>query len=696
MKVSAMKIIFAFALGLPLFTIAEDNAVTRVVKLLEELKARIEKDGESEQAMYDKYACWCETSTKKISLEITEVKDLLVSTGNTILKLKGSVATLSTEIKGLAQDIKENEKKQAEQTSIREKENTAFMAEKVELESAIGALEKAITVLKAATGGSSFLQTSAMLEVVSKIAEASSHVKLSDSQMSFLAEVSDHKGSNSYAPQSATIQGILADMYTTFSNNLQTSTADEATAHRNYEDLMATYQSELITLQETVVKKEQKKAEDELQLSDATQLYADSEKRLKSEVELFDVTKASCEEKTSAWSTRSKLRTAELEGIAKAHEILTSDEARDLFGKTIKPGNQGGKASFLQIASSSVAPEVAQKVVKVLSAKARQSHSFRLAALAAQVRTQASTTGMFDAVIKTIDNLIVQLQEEEQEDIKKVDECKEQYQDITLAKNDLDWKIENNDAKIQKHDKAITKKTEAKEQTITDIATAEKLLSDMETKRKSENDEYLAGKGDDEKAIGLLEEAKTALAAYYKEHALLQQDPEPDFKLSGKDNAKLQSKGVLDLLDMIIEDLHGEIRESKAAEEAAQADYEKMKKAVEDQKAKLEEAKINLEGQIAQEETAKTDEEDDKKENEESLDNEKQTEEDLKKTCDDAIKLQPERAKKRSTELDGLRQAKEFLAGMTSDALLQTRNKMDKTVFPTFETLSFLQRRGVH
>jgi hypothetical protein len=567
------------------------------------------------------------------------------------------------------------------------------MAEKVELESAIGALEKAITVLKAATGGSSFLQTSAMLEVVSKIAEASSHVKLSDSQMSFLADVSDHKGSNSYAPQSATIQGILSDMYTTFSNNLQTSTADEAKAHRNYEDLMATYQTELITLQETVVKKEQKKAEDELQLSDATQLYADSEKRLKSEVELFDVTKASCEEKTEAWSKRSALRTAELEGITKAHEILTSDEARDLFGKTIKPGNQGGKASFLQIASSSVAPEVAQKVVKVLSAKARQSHSFRLAALAAQVRTQASTTGMFDAVIKTINNLIVQLQEEEQEDIKKVDECKEQYQDITLAKNDLDWKIENNDAKIQKHDKAITKKTEAKEQTITDMATAEKLLTDMETKRKSENDEYLAGKGDDEKAIGLLKEAKTALAAYYKEHALLQQDPEPDFKLSGKDNAKLQSKGVLDLLDMIIEDLQGELRESKAAEEAAQADYEKMKKAVEDQKAKLEEAKINLEGQIAQEETSKSDEEDDKKENEESLDNEEKTEEDLKKTCDDAIKLQPERAKKRATELDGLRQAKEFLAGMTSDALLQTRSRMDKTVFPTFETLSFLQRR---
>merc|ERR1719326_2573555 len=104
-----------------------------------------------------------------------------------------------------------------------------------------------------------------MLEVVSKIAEASSHVKLSDSQIAFLAEVSGHRGSNSYAPQSATIQGILSDMYSTFSNNLQTSTADEATAHRNFEDLMNTLQEQLKTMQESLVKKEQQKTEDEVQ-----------------------------------------------------------------------------------------------------------------------------------------------------------------------------------------------------------------------------------------------------------------------------------------------------------------------------------------------------------------------------------------------------------------------------------------------
>jgi len=681
MKAPSLWLGLAFALR----AAHADNPATRVVGLLQDLQARIEKDGEAEQETYDKYACWCEKTSGKTAASITAVKELLKTTGTTILKLKGSVATLSSEIKGLAEDIKKNQDQQGEQTSIREKENTAFMAEKVELESALGALEKAIVVLKAATGDSaSFVQTSkwasTMSDVVSKMSQASVSVRLSDRQLALLSELSGKK----YAPQSATIQGILSDMYATFGKNLQTSTSDEAKAHRNYEDLMATYLEQLNTLQETVVKKEQKKSEDAIQLADATQLYADSEDKLKAEITLFEATKKSCTEKTADWSKRSTLRTAELDGIKKALEILTSDEAKELFAKSIKPGFSKGAASLLQVSSQSAG---ANKAFQVLEAHARQSHSFRLASLAATVRLES--TGHFDAVIKSIDKLLAQVKAEEQTDIKKVDECKETYQGITLKKNDLDWKIENNEAKVQQHDKAVTHKTDAKKVTIADIATADKTLDDMAKKRKEENDAYLQAKSDDEKAIVLLEKAKAALAEYGMK--FLQQDPEPEMKLSGKDSAGTQTKGVVSLLDMIIEDLDNELAEGKSAEAAAQLDYEAMKKAVEDQKAKLTKAKINLDGQIAEEGTAKTAEEDLQKENEKELTNEKATETDLKKTCDDSIKNQPERRQKRKIETEGLLSAREFLAGMGADALVQTP-RSEKNVLPAFQTLSFLQR----
>jgi chromosome segregation ATPase len=481
---------------------------------------------------------------------------------------------------------------------------------------------------------------------------------------------------------------MLSDMYHTFTNNLQTSTAEEAKAHRNYEDLIATYQEELAKLQETLVKKEAAKTEDEIQLADATQTFADSEDQLKAEINVFDTTKESCSEKTEDWSKRSSLRKMELDGVKKALEVLTSDEAKELFAKSIKPGFSGGGASsFIQVASLTDTATGDQKALTVLEKRAEESHSFRLAALAADIRMQDH--GHFDAVIKSIDDLLAQLDEEEKEDIAKVDSCKEEYKDLTSSKNDLDWKIENNKAKVQKHEKAISQKTEAKEVTIESIEDADKQLADMLKERKEGNDAYKKAKDDDEKAIALLRKANQALAKYY-ETALLQQ---PDLKLSDKDSASNQTQGVVSLIDMIITDLTQELAEGKAAEKAAQLAYEKMKQSIEDQKAKLEKKKINLEGQIAEEGTSKTAEEDLQKENEDDLDNTKKTEADLKKTCDDAIRLQPERRKKRKIEADGLNQAKEFLAGMSSDAFLQTpRHDAGRGAIPTFRTLSFLQR----
>jgi len=687
-------LLFYLGLTLGLAAVADkkdDNPVTRVVGLLKDLQSRIEKDGAGEQAAYDKYACWCEETSGKSAATISSLRDLLKTTGNTILRLKGSIATLSSEIQGLAEDIKKNEDQQAELTSVREKENAAFLAEKLEMEQAIAALEKAIAVLGDATSAS-FMQTSkwtsSLSEVISKLSKTSLVIKYNDRQFAALQELSGKRLGSSYAPQSATIQGMLSDMYHTFTNNLQTSTAEEAKAHRNYEDLIATYQEELAKLQETLVKKEAAKTEDEIQLADATQTFADSEDQLKAEISLFDTTKESCAEKTEDWSKRSSLRKMELDGVKKALEVLTSDEAKELFAKSIKPGFSGGGASsFIQVASLTDTATGDQKALTVLEKRAEESHSFRLAALAADIRMQDH--GHFDAVIKSIDDLLAQLDEEEKEDIAKVDSCKEEYKDLTSSKNDLDWKIENNKAKVQKHEKAISQKTEAKEVTIESIEDADKQLADMLKERKEGNDAYKKAKDDDEKAIALLRKANQALAKYY-ETAFLQQ---PDLKLSDKDSASNQTQGVVSLIDMIIEDLTQELAEGKAAEKAAQLAYEKMKQSIEDQKAKLEKKKINLEGQIAEEGTSKTAEEDLQKENEDDLDNTKKTEADLKKTCDDAIRLQPERRKKRKIEADGLNQAKEFLAGMSSDAFLQTpRHDAGRGAIPTFRTLSFLQR----
>merc|ERR1719218_129455 len=76
----------------------EGSPVERIVKLLTTLKVKTVGDGKAEQQIYDKYACWCETTSKRKASDIEQAEDDLRSLGQTILKLKGTIATRTAEI----------------------------------------------------------------------------------------------------------------------------------------------------------------------------------------------------------------------------------------------------------------------------------------------------------------------------------------------------------------------------------------------------------------------------------------------------------------------------------------------------------------------------------------------------------------------------------------------------------------------
>merc|ERR1719316_2469021 len=204
--------------------------------------------------------------------------------------------------------------------------------------------------------------------------------------MSLLSEFISAKAG--YAPQSATIQGMLGDMYTTFSANLESSTLDEANQNADFEKMYASLEKENNKMKKTRARKETEKAEAEAMLADTTKAYDDTEKQMKADTEFFDQTKAACESKHEAWTERDSMRTQELEGINEALKILTSDKARELFAKSIKPGVE----TFLQISSApallqDAASLPAAKAYAALKAEVKQTKSIRLAALAVKVRT---------------------------------------------------------------------------------------------------------------------------------------------------------------------------------------------------------------------------------------------------------------------------------------------------------------------
>jgi len=327
------------------------SPVEKVVKLLEDLEAKITADGKSEEATYEKYKCWCTGMTRKKGAAIEQAKKDLKRLGSEIMSLRGKVAKLSSEIDSAAQDMKDNHEEQQKATKQRELENAAFTATRAEMSQALQALGQALKMLKMAP---QFLQTSQKLstEAAESVRAAISAIpdkalgSLPAVKLAQLQHVSTAVAQGKYDPSYGSLVTILEEMYSTFSSDLEKETKTEGDANKDYEDLMKTKVEALVALQDKVEKKENEKAEAAVDLADTTQNYDDTDTQMNDDIEFFDNAVDSCEKKSAAWEERSQMRDSELAGVKEALKILTSDEARELFAKSI---DAGARVGFLQI-----------------------------------------------------------------------------------------------------------------------------------------------------------------------------------------------------------------------------------------------------------------------------------------------------------------------------------------------------------
>merc|ERR1719238_1553046 len=260
--------------------------------------------------MYDKYACWCETTTARKANDIHQAMADIKSLSAKVLENKGLVATRAAEIAALSRDIAENQKSVDEATSIRQKENAAYMDQKAEMEQTLNALQRAIETLSGAGTKTALLQMNSPKDELTLLRTAATihsvmkrlpvDHQLTSKQLSVLsaftkdpAEYYDQKAEKkaSYSPASATIQGILKDMYDTFSMNLEKSTETEATQQKNFESIISVQNKEMFTLQTTKSKKEIEKADAEKVLADTQENLDGTKAEMDASVLLFDDTK---------------------------------------------------------------------------------------------------------------------------------------------------------------------------------------------------------------------------------------------------------------------------------------------------------------------------------------------------------------------------------------------------------------------
>jgi len=252
----------------------KETPIDQVVSLIQGLADEIEKDGKSEQASYDKYACWVEDTLQRKAKDISDAKELLPQLDDAIKKGKAEIASHGAEVAQLNKDIAQNNEGQKEANGIRQKEHNEYSADRSESEQCIGALEAAVTVLTGAGTKGGFLQyheaqlMSVTMGVRKVLQSPRTASVVSEENLDMIKRfVQNPTGAMSaaqtglnpfgdYAPQSTQIQGILKGMYDAFTADLEKDNADEAKKQKSHEELIATKKQELATLTSTLEKQE--------------------------------------------------------------------------------------------------------------------------------------------------------------------------------------------------------------------------------------------------------------------------------------------------------------------------------------------------------------------------------------------------------------------------------------------------------
>jgi len=633
-----MRAVLLVVLALPALVNANElNPVTRIVQLMEGLIKKVEADGKAEEDLFESYVCWYKTVVSSKKASNSEAKDRIESLTAYIDDVKSGRVEFTSERKDLEAEIEKLSNEIETATDMRKKENEDFMAAKDEMEKAIAALELAVEVL----GDMASSKEGVLAALNSDVRRAVELGKqsLSAEDARFLEQAMDGQVPDvdfkklnrkatfkmKYKARSLKIQEILADMLQTFEDNLADATKTEKTTKENFDTLKASKDSQLAAAQDALAGGEGEGAARALSMEESQGEVDALTTQVENDEKYISQAEASYADKVAEWKERKRLRTEEIASISKAIEILASDDAKDTMSSSFK--SQGN--FFLQNDDQSerCSPRRrGHRAIQKLTQNAQKHNDARLAALAVSVSVDMSSStkvkGHFDAIVKSIDNMISDLHAEYDEDMKTKENCEADRMSNTKTAKKTAQAMDDATALINRK-KAFIADNNA-EIAAGDEKTKETNLqrSEAQVARQKEKLEYEAAKADDEAAAKLIMASKGVLEKFYADNGLAMMQvhskakqpevvageapPPPPTTFGGEPygGAKGETSGIISLLEMVHSDVEKDIKTATKAEKDAIADYKSFMSSTEALLKEIASTKSALEGEIGEAETA--------------------------------------------------------------------------------------------
>lgn len=698
---------------------AKDTPVTRVVKLLEEMKATLEKEMDEDERLYDKLACWCNNNEYEKTNSIKDGEARVADLTSSIEADTAKVAELKTTIEQLNNEVGANKKTLAEASAMREKESAAFHKSEVGSIQAIENLKAALVVLGKHHGAAfpqlqplsgAFLQGGKHrgLEIPwdskheSRI-EASFDEFLSNNgfdaskeapTQKFLQQSQDADETKAAAAPASTQADWTGAEKAVLQRAMKSATTFMQATHS--EDYYPSYQAksgEILGIlnelkdQMTADLSESQKAEAaraasfaELRSSKTAEIEAGEKQAESKEDQLAKTAMDLAEAKEDLEKTEATLaedskfmvtlketctdadKNFEERKAARLSEITAVSETVGILTSDESKDLFKDSMSFFQVSQQSRGSDLRRKASALLRSVAAKVHSPELSMLASNVELDA-----FTRVKKAIDDMIAQLKVQQADEVKKHDWCNAELQSNEMSTMKTQQTKADLNAKVEDLASTLKRLEDEVQQAKTNIYQIQLDLQRASENRKQANLDFQSTVADQMATQEVIHTALERLAKYYDEEALLQAKkagaaqtppvPQMEYKKSAG------SSSVMSMLEKLIYDAKAVEADARKSEIEAQAQYESLVADTNASVKALQRAVMSKTQDKAQADKEKSETEGDLVDTDKELEELSKYDGELHGDCDYLIKNFGVRQEGMGQEIEALQQAKQILSG---------------------------------
>jgi len=597
-------------------------AVDKVVKLLEDLQAKVLKEGEREAATYNLFACFCKDITAEKTSAIQSGTDEKTSLSSKIENLASERDNLDSRIAGLVAEVGDTEAAIKTMGEQRARERAEYKRNAADLSSAVTGLQGAMNILRASKDVS-LIQVKAMSATIRSAILLSDALGIAKDSVQHAAAlfIQQEPPMENYKFHSEGIIETLEKLLTDFSKEQEQVESEEVKASQQSaallqekEQVVRLKNKEIGDLKKTKSKKIERIASNSKRLSTVSATLLDDQEYM-SEVSQL------CTDKAKAWDQRTRIRSDELSALTAAVEIIKSTVTEKTSASTLRlverattmqrveavaesetsmeaveaeaeavDADQSEPPAFLQKwrhrntakAHATIIPDDGRvEVMTLLRNKGEELHSTLLTSMATQIAADP-----FAKIKQLLQELITRLLTEAANEANQQAWCDKATQDVEQKRSFSASKIESLNSEMTELEARRDKLTEELAKLPSDISELKAKQEDAESIRKEEKAENTAAVEEAKAGLDAVKEAISILQKFYKSAAresvnlsLEQQKPLEDAPDAGFDvgevytGAQGSSTGIIGMLEVIQSDFQRTLSETRKAETKAMQEH---------------------------------------------------------------------------------------------------------------------------